>query len=138
MSKSEQLLTNSSFGGGSLIFFANFAEVLCVLCGYLFAFPEVNQNLDREGRKDKSTQSSQRRSPLTHVFTYLSVHFHLGSSTPRSFLMSGIGLLEPIWQDVKYALRAMRKNLGFTIAIVLTIALGIGANTAMFSVIHAV
>ena len=52
--------------------------------------------------------------------------------------MSGIGLLEPIWQDVKYALRAMRKNLGFTIAIVLTIALGIGANTAMFSVIHAV
>jgi predicted permease len=52
--------------------------------------------------------------------------------------MSGTSFLETIWQDVKYALRAMRKNLGFTIAIVLTIALGIGANTAMFSVIHAV
>src|SRR5216683_979647 len=50
----------------------------------------------------------------------------------------GIPPVERLLQDVLYALRAMRKNPAFAVTVVLTLALGIGGNAAMFTVIHAV
>src|SRR5574338_551131 len=47
-------------------------------------------------------------------------------------------LVETIAQDVRYGVRSLRRNPGFALTVIVTMALGIGANTAIFSVVNAV
>src|SRR5687768_4858096 len=50
----------------------------------------------------------------------------------------GLPWLESLAADIKYAFRALRHSRAFTIVVVITLALGIGANTAIFSVVRGV
>jgi putative ABC transport system permease protein len=52
--------------------------------------------------------------------------------------LSGMPWIETIAQDTRYALRTLRKNPGFMMIGILTLALGIGANTAIFTAVHSV
>lgn len=87
---------------------------------------EIDANLERGMPLEEATQTARRNTGNLTL---------IRESAREAW---GFAFLESIFQDIRFGARLLRRNPGFTAAAVLTLALGIGANTAIFTVIRTI
>ena len=106
----------------------------------LFRKKQVEQEMDEElrGYLDEDVKEKMR-SAMSYEQALRAARVEMGSmdAVKEEIRSSGWeSTLETLWQDVRYGLRQLKRNPGFTAVVVITLALGIGANSTVFSVLN--
>ena len=106
----------------------------------LFRKKQVEQEMDEELRGYLDADVKEKmRSGMSYEQALRAARVEMGSMDAVKEEIRSAGwesTLETLWQDVRYGLRQLKRNPGFTVVVVITLALGIGANSTVFSVLN--